>query len=104
MASRVLTYRVALMSPNEGMRTDKRVAESLLLELAADLRHVPVEEATRLLHTRSLQLRRVVALWSMDSPDESTRRSTCDEIVALQREAREFRARLRSGAQLARAN
>jgi hypothetical protein len=93
------------MSAHQTLQTEKRVAESLLLDLAADLRHVPVEEATRQLHTRALQLKRVVALWSVDAPDERTRRATCDEILALKCEAREFRARLPSGAQLlARAN
>jgi hypothetical protein len=92
------------MTSNERLQTGKGIAESLLGELAGDLRYVPVQESTRLLHTRALQLKRMVALWSVDSPDENTRRGTCNEILALQREAREARARLRSGAQLARAN
>jgi hypothetical protein len=83
------------------VRTDKGHAEALLMDLAADLRQVPVEEATRTLHTRALQLKRSVAVWSAGFPDEATRQSTCDEILALQQEAREFRGRLRSGAQLA---
>jgi hypothetical protein len=86
------------------VKTNKSHAEALLTALAADLRHVPVEEATRALHTRALQLRAAVAVWSATSPDENTRRSTCDEILALHCEAREFRHRLRSGAQLARAH
>ena len=93
------------MHPAEAeLKTDKGYAEALLMELNADLRHVPVEEATRLLHTRALQLKALVAAWSANSPDEATLQSTCREILALQFEAREFRARLPSGSQLARAH
>jgi hypothetical protein len=93
-----------MSSAEAELETEKGHAEALLMELAADLRYVPVEEATRVLHTRALQLKGAVAVWSVNAPDESTRQSTCQEILALQHEAREFRTRLRSGAQLARAS
>jgi hypothetical protein len=91
------------MSSADALKTDRNDPEGLLSELAAELRHVPVEEATRELHTRALQLRAVVAMWSANPPDETARRATCDEILALHREARESRFRLRSGAWLVRA-
>ena len=93
------------MRPAEAeLKTDKSYAEALLMELTADLRYVPVEETTRVLHTRALQLKRLVSAWSASTPDEAARQATCREILALQYEAREFRARLPSGAQLARAH
>jgi len=102
MAPRVLIDGAANAMYREAtVKTDKGHAEALLMELVADLRQVPVEEATRALHTRALQLKHSVAVWSASFPDESVRRSTCDEILALKHEAGVFRVRLPSGAQLA---
>ncbi|HZU83102.1 MAG TPA: hypothetical protein VE987_09310 [Polyangiaceae bacterium] len=80
---------------------DRAHAEALLFDLAADLRLVPVEETTRALHIRALQLKANVVLWSADSPDEGARRAVCAEIAALHEQARDCRRRMRSGRQLA---
>jgi len=84
-----------------GLAGDQRRAEGLLADLGANLRRVPVEERTRALHLRAIALRRIVTRWSEDQPDEATRRSLCDELVALGEEARDWRLILVSGRQLA---
>ncbi len=63
---------------------DQRRAETLLFELASALRFVPVEETTRDLHIRALELKRTVRDWMREPPAASAREATCDEILELQ--------------------
>ena len=67
-------------------------AERCLHVLAHDLRRIPFVESTRRLHVRALELKREVALWSVDAPDVTTRSTTLDEIETLSGEARRWRA------------
>lgn len=67
---------------------DQYRAERLLFALATDLRHVRVEEATRALHLRALELKRVVARWPKDRPEHEARRALCDEVLALHGQTR----------------
>jgi hypothetical protein len=73
------------------LTTDQHRAESLLAELAADLRRVPVDGPMRTLHLRALSLKRAVMRWSEEHPEESVRRAVLDEVVAMQVEARDWR-------------
>ncbi|MCL2449555.1 MAG: hypothetical protein FWD17_11455 [Polyangiaceae bacterium] len=80
---------LATMDPEAYVATgaladDQQRAERLLYELASDLRFVAVEEATRDLHIRALEIKGAVAHWAELRPDDRTREETCDEIVALQ--------------------
>jgi hypothetical protein len=76
--------------------SDQHRAESLLAELATDLRWVPVDGRTRTLHLRALSLKREVMRWSEELPEESIRHSLLDEVVEMQAEARDWR-RLAAG-------
>jgi hypothetical protein len=87
--------------PQSDLTADQYRAEALLFDLATTLRGVPVEECTRALHLRALTLRGILARWPLDQPDGPTREAFFGEVVALEREARYWRGRLRSGTQLA---
>lgn len=67
---------------------DKNKAEGLLFALASELRYVPVEERTRELHVRALELKRDVAEWLRRRPDASVRQALCREVQELQAETR----------------
>ena len=71
--------------------TDQQRAETLLSELATELCRVPVERRTCALHLRALALKRHVMRWPEEHPDESVRRAVVDEVIAMQRETREWR-------------
>ena len=70
--------------------TDQHRAEALLAELATDLCRVPVDERTGALHLRALALKRHVMRWPEDHPDEAVRRAVVDEVLAMQRETRDW--------------
>jgi len=63
-------------------------AEQLLYELAAVLRAVPVEERTKDLHVRALELKRDVAAWRGRRPSDETCDAILDELEGLVNEAR----------------
>ena len=75
---------------------DKGRAEELLFALATELRVVPLGSSTSELHVRALQLKGAVSRWTREVPDKHARQTVCDEVVALRREAQEYRGRLRS--------
>jgi hypothetical protein len=83
------------------LASDQHRAEALLFELATILRRVPVEECTRSLHLRALALKGALGRWTVHQPDASARDAFFDELRALEREARYWGGRLRSGTQLA---
>jgi hypothetical protein len=89
-------------SPSD-LEADQLRAEGLLFELAKDLRHVPLEERTRALHLRALALKQAVARWPQSAPDPASRQALCEEVLAMQRETRDWRRSLRSGWQLVHA-
>jgi hypothetical protein len=76
---------------------DRHHVESLLAELASELRRVPVDELTSPLHLRALSLKRAVMHWRDECPDESVRRAVFDEVRALHGEARDWRRLSRLG-------
>ena len=82
--------------PGSHFAADVHRAEMLLFELATELRRLPVEERTRALHVRALELKHSLGRWPEDQPDDPARRAFCDEVIALQRETRDFSAALRS--------
>ena len=67
-------------------------AERLLFELAAELRFVPVEERTRRLHLRALELKREVRSWRTQPPELAACDALCDEVQSLADEARRVQA------------
>ena len=82
------------------LAADQLHVQGLLADLAAELLRVPVEESTRTLHLRALALRRVVMRWPEDHPDEQNRRAVCNEVIALQEEARARRRLLATERQM----
>jgi hypothetical protein len=72
---------------------DQQRAERLLYALATELRHLRLEEGTRGLHLRALELKRAVSRWPKDHPAASARRELCDEVLALHTETRAFASR-----------
>jgi hypothetical protein len=85
-----------VLDPGDGSKR----AEALLEELTAELKRVPVEECTRALHMRALELKRTVALWLDRSVDPGDPLRVCEELLALRRQALDYGSRLRSGWQL----
>jgi hypothetical protein len=73
---------------SSALAADQVRAERLLFELATDLRFVAVEECTRDLHIRSLEIKGAVRRWIDEWPDARAREATCEEIVALQTRTR----------------
>jgi hypothetical protein len=67
-----------------------RIAEQLLFDLAAELRFVPVEERSRSLHLRALELKRTVREWT-----ERARMASLDEIEAVIGEIHELTSQAR---------
>jgi hypothetical protein len=82
-------------STSSNLAADQHRAESLLSELATELRRVPVDEHTRSLHLRALALKRAVMHWAEQHPDESIRHAVVDEVLAMQRVARDLAAGFR---------
>jgi hypothetical protein len=72
----------------EPLYADQERAERLLFALATDLRHLRIEEGTRVLHLRALELKRTVARWPKDRPAADARRELCDEVLSLHAETR----------------
>jgi hypothetical protein len=72
---------------DRSLEADASHAESLLYELAVTLRRVPVEESTRRMHVRALDLKRQVVRWRADQPPRDERLSALDEIDQLAQEA-----------------
>lgn len=79
---------------------DKREAESLLHELATELRRVPMCERTRELHIRALTLKREVSSWGVLEPGGPQRGAVITELGDLHRKAHRYRE-LPTGRQLA---
>jgi hypothetical protein len=77
----------------EPLFADQQRAERLLFALATELRHVRLEETTRGLHLRALELKRAVARWPKDRPSATARRALCDEVLALHTESMAFASR-----------
>jgi hypothetical protein len=77
----------------EPLYADQVRAERLLFALATDLRHLRIDEGTRTLHLRALELKRVVARWPKDHPAADVRQELCDEVLSLHAEARVLVAR-----------
>jgi hypothetical protein len=68
---------------------DRRLqAETLLHEVATELRGLPFEESTRSLHLRALALKRAIAGWADREPEDGELVAVCEEIGSLEREAR----------------
>jgi hypothetical protein len=86
------------MNPDD----DKQYAESLLHDLAIELRRVPMCEPTRGLHLRALSLKREVSAWSVLQAGSAERSAVIEELGDLQRRAHGFRD-LPTGVQLVRA-
>jgi hypothetical protein len=70
---------------------DKHQAESLLHELATELRRVPLCAQTRGLHLRALALKREVSGWDDQGRDVSERGAVLQELGELQRHAQSYR-------------
>ncbi|MGO9000016.1 MAG: hypothetical protein ACLQVI_42360 [Polyangiaceae bacterium] len=68
-------------------------AESILFDLAGELRRVPFHAALRI-HLRALQLKRLITPWTEESPDDATRHAVIDELLALQRDVEALRPRV----------
>jgi len=79
----------------EPLYADQERAERLLFALATDLRHLRIEEGTRTLHLRALELKRTVARWPKDRPAPDERRQLCEEVLSLHAETRARAARSR---------
>jgi hypothetical protein len=77
---------IDIASPD--LTADQMRAERLLYELASELRFVAVEERTRQLHIRALEIKGAVTRWSRERPEARVREAMCDEIVALQARTR----------------
>jgi hypothetical protein len=77
----------------EPLYADQERAERLLFALATDLRHLRIEEGTRALHLRALELKRAVARWPKDQPAAEARREVCEEVLSLHAETRARAAR-----------
>jgi hypothetical protein len=74
------------------MNDDRRRAEALLYELAAELRRLPVNEHTGDLHVRALAAKRTISSWKDEAlHDAHARQRTIDSIVALQDDVRRWR-------------
>ncbi|HXN34129.1 MAG TPA: hypothetical protein VN894_19835 [Polyangiaceae bacterium] len=79
------------------LASDQHRAERLLTELAMELRRVPVHEHTRYLHLRALALKRAVMRWPDEQPDGSIRLAVIGEVLAMQKEAQDWRRLSPSG-------
>ncbi|HEY6460039.1 MAG TPA: hypothetical protein VIY73_07800 [Polyangiaceae bacterium] len=70
-----------------GLEADIACAEAALHELAVALRRVRLDECTRRLHVRALDLKRAVSGWRSSRPPPEDRREALDEIRQLLEEA-----------------
>jgi hypothetical protein len=64
---------------------DRRQAETLLYEIAIRLQALPFERDTGCLHLRALALKRTIATWADQDPDDAEHQAVFDEIRSLER-------------------
>ncbi len=80
------------------MRTTsaRHAVQRALFELAADLRSVPVNERTKRLHLRALELKRMLSTWEEHPPDDHEADAVLEEVQELAVEARRYRDEMRA--------
>jgi hypothetical protein len=72
-----------LPAEDVALAIDTERAQTLLHDIAVELRFLGLEGHAAPLHVRALDLKRDVTLWTETSPTEMQRQSTIDELLAL---------------------
>ncbi len=75
--------RQKLPADDVTLPVDTERAQTLLHDIAVELRFLGFEGVATPLHLRALELKRQVTLWTETAPTEMQRQATIDDLLAL---------------------